>query len=50
MKTKINIKAGYSGRLLVKPTDLPDFQIPDQISTEGTFFVKTGQTVSAILE
>lgn len=50
MKTKINVKAGYSDRLLIKPVEFPDLQLDPETKLQGGFYVKTGQTVSAILE
>ena len=50
MKTKINVKAGYSDRLQLQPVELPDLQLETETERKGGFYVKTGQAVSAILE
>ena len=50
MKTKINVKAGYSDRLQMEPVELPDWQLDTETERKDRFYVKTGQAVAAILE
>ena len=46
MKLKTTIKAGYSDKLL----PMPELLLDEQTSSDRRIFVKTGQSVSSILE
>jgi len=50
VKLKTTIKAGYSDKLLPQLLPMPELLLDEQTTSDRRFFVKTGQSVSSILE
>ena len=50
MELKTTIKAGYSDKLLPQLLPIPELLPDEQTTSDRSFFVKTGQSVSSILE